>query len=92
MLDNIFAIMRRAYYLIAGIIALSCLGTAWDKYEYSKMVFGPNESATILLWQQQASQELPYWIFGSLLVFPIAFIIHKIFHWVIWGKFNLGVK
>jgi hypothetical protein len=86
MLEKLFGIIYRAYYLIVGIIALLCLGTAWDKYEYSQMQFGPNESINILMWQQQASQEFPYWILGSVCVFPIAFIIHKILHWVIWGK------
>ena len=85
MMERIFGIMRRAYYLIAGIISLACLGTAWDKYEYSQMAFGPNESVKILMWQQQASQELPYWILGSLFVFPIAVAIHKILHWVFFG-------
>ena len=88
MIDKLFGIMRRAYYLIAGIISLLCLSEAWNKYEYSQRVFSPNESVTILMWQQEASRELPYWVLGALLVFPISFVIHKILHWVIWGKFK----
>lgn len=84
-MNTIFGIMRRAYYLLSIVLCLSFLVTAWDKYSYSQVDFGPQHSVLIQAWQQTSAEQAPMFIIMAFLTIPLAALLHWVVRWVVFG-------
>jgi len=75
-LDRFFEIMKRAYYLLATIFSIGCVfGTLFWLLSISENRGGSN------------SDVIGFLILG-LVTLPIAWLLHRTAHWVVWGKFK----
>jgi hypothetical protein len=72
MLDKIFGIMRRAYYGFFGVIFVGSILSL--SYFY--------------LFTDRADHDWERIGFICLLMLPVAVILHRAIHWVIWGKLS----
>ena len=71
-MDKLFGIMRRAYY---GFFGLIFLGTVFSlTYFY--------------LFTDRSDPDWERIGFICLTFLPLAIIVHRSLHWVIWGKFK----
>ena len=73
MLDKFFGIMRRAYYLIASLMTIGYIING-----ISVPFNGPVDKMDDIL----------LCLTGAVLTFPIAILLHRISHWVVWGTIN----
>jgi hypothetical protein len=70
MLEKLFGIMRRFYYLVATLMTI---GYAVNGVS---MLFSPRYD----------KEESLLVLSGAILAFPIAILLHRTTHWIIWGK------
>ena len=89
MLDRFFGIMCRAYYLIAFSVFVGCvLGyffADWGRYEFDPDLYIQTGKGKVLIGEDPARLNV---LLVGILTPIMAFLSHKIFHWVIWGKFK----
>jgi hypothetical protein len=74
MLEKIFGIMRRFYYLVATLMTIG---------------YVVNGVATIFSTYQNKMDDALLCFAGAILTFPIAILLHGIAHWIVWGELNL---
>jgi hypothetical protein len=80
MLEKMFGIMRRAYYFSASVLSIIFViyGISWLP-QFNNRGYG------------SSSDYIGNIGFGILII-PIAIGLHRLVHWIIWGKFKVGVK
>jgi hypothetical protein len=86
MMTKLFGIISRAYYVLIALLSVIFFATAWDKYEYSQMQFGAQESLQVLAWQQTATEQAPIFLLLGVFIIPAALLFKRVVKWVAFGQ------
>ena len=89
MMERIFGIMRRAYYLTAISIFAGCMLGYFFADWTTHSRFDPDlfiQTGNGLVYYEEPARKNVLVI--GLVTPIIAVVAHKILHWIIWGKFK----